>query len=168
MSMLPEVPINKTRNAFWWGAFLVPAITLQSFLPGVDFLLAGLLVTLQERRYADLFWVLPLLIILQEGMGTQEFGVVLPWYAAVAAIFFLGRWLFDIESMLYAFLLSACLSACHFAMAFLMSPLYAVTVDMYRLLDESVYQALLLPVSWKLAQLTRKWAYADNTAYSEK
>jgi hypothetical protein len=168
MSMLPEVPISKTRNAFWWGIFLVPAVTLQSLLPGVDFLLAGFLVTLQERRYADLFWVLPLLIMLQEGMGTREFGVVLPWYAAVAAVFFLGRWLFDIESFLYAFLLSACLAACHFAMAFLMSPLYAVAVDMHRLLDESVYLALLLPGCWKLARFTRKWAYADNTEYNEK
>ena len=168
MSMLPAVHINKTRNALWWGAFLFPAITLQALLPGVDFLLAGFLVTLQERRYTDLFWVLPLLIMLQEGMGTREFGVVLFWYVAVAAIFFLGRWLFDIESFLYAFLLSACLAACYFAMAFLMSPLYAVAMDAHRVLDESVYLALLLPGCWKLVQLTRKWAYADNTEYSER
>ncbi|MCL2123189.1 MAG: hypothetical protein FWH34_03780 [Desulfovibrionaceae bacterium] len=168
MSMLPEVPISKTRNAVWWGFFLFPAITLQSLLPGVDFLLAGFLVTLQERRYADLFWALPLLILLQEGMGTREFGVILLWYVAVAALFFLGRWLFDIESLLYAFLLSACVAACYFAMAFLMSPLYAVVVDAHRLLDESVYLALLLPLCWKLAQLSRKWAYADATEYSEK
>jgi len=167
MSRLPEVAMSKTRNAFWWGVFLVPSLTLQSLLPGVDCLLAGFLLTLQERRYTDLFWVLPLLIVLQEGMGTREFGVVLLWYAAVGAIFFLGRWLFDIESFLYACLLSACLAACHFTIAFLMSPLYDVTVDVYRLRDESVYLALLLPVYWKLAQLTRKWAYADSTAYRE-
>ena len=168
MSMLPEVHISKARNAFWWGGFLFPGITLQSLFPGVDFLLAGFLVTLQERRYADLFWVAPLLILLQEGMGTREFGVILLWYVVVAAIFFLGRWLFDIESFLYAFLLSACLAACYFAMAFLMSPLYVVVVDMHRLLDESVYLALFLPVCWKLAQCTRKWAYADKAEYSEK
>ena len=162
MSMLPEIRINKTRNAFWWAAFLFPAITMQRLFPGVDFLLVGLLITLQERRYADLAWVLPLLIILQEGMGTREFGVVLLWYVVIAAIFLLGRWLFDVENFLYAFLLSACLAASYFAVAFLMSPLYAVPVDMHRLLDESVHLALLLPVCWKLALFTRRWAYADD------
>jgi hypothetical protein len=163
MSMLrPEVHISKTRNAFWWGFFLVTAINLQRLLPGVDFLLTGFLLTLQERRYADLVWVLPMLIILQEGMGTREFGVVLLWYVAVAALFFLGRWLFDVENFLYIFLLSAGLAACYFTVAFLMSPLYAVPVDKHRLLDESVHLALLLPLSWKLAQFTRRWAYADS------
>jgi hypothetical protein len=109
-----------------------------------------------------------LLVILQEGMGSREFGVVLLWYVVVTAIFFLGRWLFDVENFLYAFLLSACLAASYFAVAFLMSPLYAAPVNVHRLLDESVHLALLLPVCWKLAQFTRKLAYADNPEYSEK
>ena len=162
MSMLPEGQLSKTRNAVWWALFLFPAIIMQRFFPGVDFLLAGLLLTLQERRYADLVWLLPLLVILQEGMGTREFGVVLLWYVVVTAIFFLGRWLFDVESFLYVFLFSACLAACYFAVAFLMSPLYAVPVDMRGLLDESVHLALLFPVYWKLAQFTRRWIYAGN------
>jgi hypothetical protein len=162
MSMLPEGHLNKTRNAVWWVLFLFPAISLQRFFPGVDFLLVGFLLTLQERRYADMPWMLPLLVILQEGMGTREFGVVLLWYMAVAAVFLLGRWLFDVENFLYAFLFSAVLAACYFAVAFLMSPLYAVPVDAHRLLDESVHLALLLPVCWKLAQYTRRWIYAGN------
>ena len=162
MSMLPEAHFSKTRNAFWWWGFLFPAITLQRFFPGVDFLVVGFLLTLQERRYMDLIWVLPLLVILQEGMGTRAFGAALLWYVIVTAVFFLGRWLFDVENFLYAFLFSACLAACYFAVAFLMSPLYAVPVDIHRLLDESVYLALLLPVCWKLAQFTRRWIYADN------
>ena len=163
MNMTPEMHNNKARNFFWWGLFLFPAITLQRFFPGVDFLLVGFLLTLQERRYTDLIWVLPLLVILQEGMGTREFGVVLLWYIVVAAVFALGRWLFDVENFLYAFLFSACLASCYFAVAFLMSPLYAVPADVYRLLDESVHLALLLPICWKLAQYTRRWIYADNT-----
>jgi hypothetical protein len=81
----------------------------------------------------------------------------------VAIIFFLGRWFFDVENFLYALLLSACLAACYFAVAFLMSPLYAVSVDAHRLLDESVHLALLLPLCWKLARFTRKWTHADST-----
>jgi len=163
MNIPSEIRISKTRNAVWWGLFLFPAVTLQRFFPGVDFLLVGFLIILQERRYADLCWALPLLVMLQEGMGTRDFGVALLWYVVVAAIFFLGRWLFDVKNFLYAFLLSACLATCHFAVVFLMSPLYAVPVDAYRLLDESVYLALLLPVCWQLAQFTRRWVYAVDT-----
>ena len=163
MNTLPEVRISQTRNAFWWGGFLFPAIILQRLFPGVDFLLAGLLLTLQERRYTDLIWVLPLLVILQEGMGTREFGVILLWYIVVAAVFLLGRWFFDAENFLYAFLFSGCLAACYFAVVFLMSPLYAVSVDMDRLRDESMHLALFLPVCWKLAQFTRRWIHAGDT-----
>ena len=162
MSKRPEGQLSKTRNAVWWALFLFPAILLQRFFPGVDFLLAGFLLTLQERRYADMPWVLPLLVILQEGMGTREFGVVLLWYMVVAAVFLLGRWLFDVDNFLYTILFSAALAVCYFAVAFLMSPLYAVPVDAHNLLDESAHLALLLPVCWKLAQYTRRWAYADD------
>jgi len=163
MSMSSEARISTARNLCWWVGFLFPALALQRAFPGVDFLLAGFLLTLQERRYMDLIWVLPLLVILQEGMGTREFGVVLLWYIVVAAVFLPGRWLFDVENFLYAFLCSACLAACYFAVVFLMRPLYAVPVDMQGLLDESVYLALLLPVFWRLAQYTRRWCHAGNT-----
>jgi hypothetical protein len=162
MSMPTQTHISGARNMFWWAGFLFPAVALQRFFPGVDFLLAGFLLTLQERRYKDMIWVLPLLVLLQEGMGTREFGVVLLWYVVVAAIFLLGRWLFDVETFLYAFLFSSCLAACYFAVAFLMSPLYAIPMDVQRLLDESVYLALLLPVFWKLAQFTRRLFHAGT------
>jgi hypothetical protein len=163
MSMPTQTQISGARNVFWWAGFLFPAVALQRVFPGVDFLLAGFLLTLQERRHLDLIWVLPLLVILQEGMGTREFGVVLLWYVVVAVVFLLGRWLFDVETFLYVFLCSACLAACYFAVVFLMSPLYAVSVDTRRLLDESVYLARLLPVFWRLTQLTRRWFYAGDT-----
>jgi hypothetical protein len=163
MSMPTQTHISGARNMFWWAGFLLPAVALQRFFPGVDFLLAGFLLTLQERRYRDIIWVLPLLVVLQEGMGTREFGVVLLWYVVVASVFLLGRWLFDVETFLYAFLFSSCLAACYFAVAFLMSPLCAVSVDVDRLLDESLHLALLLPVCWKLAQFTRRGIYAGDT-----
>jgi cell shape-determining protein MreD len=156
------------RNALWWMLFLFPAVILQRFVPGVDFLSAGFLVTLQERRYADLIWAIPLLIFLQEGMGTQAFGVVLLRYAAIAALFSLGRWLFDVESFLYAFLFCACLSVCCSVVVFLMSFLYDVPLSTSRLLDESVLQALFLPPVWKAARMTRSRIYADEAEYPRK
>ncbi len=166
--MAAEKNKSNVRNAIWWGCFLFPAVWLQRLVPGVDFLLAGLLLTLQERRYADLVWVLPLLIILQEGMGSREFGLSLLWYTAAMLLFFLGRWLFDVQTFLYAFLFSACLGACGFALVFLTSPLYAAHLDVQRLLDESVRQGLLLPLVWKAAGLTRRWVYGDDAEYTEK
>lgn len=155
---------NKTRNVIWWGLFLFPAVMLQRLVPGSDFLLVGLLVSLQEKRFADLLWAVPLVLILQEGMGTQQFGVILLWHTAVCLLFFLGSRFFDVESFLYLVLFSACLGVCHFAVVFFTTPLYNTVVDAHRLLDESAYLALLLPPVWKAARLTRSWIYADEAA----
>jgi hypothetical protein len=168
MSALRGKDGEGARNALWWACFLFPAVILQRCVPGVDFLAAGFLVTLQERRYADLLWTAPLLIFLQEGMGTLAFGVVLLRYAAITALFFLGRWLFDVDSFLYAFLFCACLSVCCSAIVFFMSFLYDVPLNTSRLLDESVLQALLLPPIWKAARLTRSRICADEAEYSRK
>ena len=123
MTILKEKKYSdKTRNAIWWGGLCCIGLNLQRLVPGVDFLLPGLLVAMQERRYADLIWAVPLLVILQEGAGTLEFGLNLLRYMTAALLFFLGRWLFDVERLLYMLLLSACLAASCFAVAFLVSP----------------------------------------------
>ena len=167
MVISKEQGLGRTRNVLWWTLFIFFGILLQRLVPGVDFLVAGLLCILREKRYKDLFWLLPLLVVLQEGMGTQAFGVALLWYAAASALFFLGRWLFDVDNFFYAFLLSACLGICYFGIIFLMSPLYDVSLDVARLMDESVYQSLLLPPAWRLAQRTRRLAYTDDAAYED-
>ena len=152
------------RNVLWWLMFLPLALALQLFLPGLDALVIGLILVLQERRYKDLLWVLPVLIILQEGMGSREFGGMILWYAAVIGFFMLGRWLFEVENFLFVFLLSTCLGAGHFALVYVLAPLQDLYINVQATLDESVIQALFIPIAWRLAYLSRHWVRRDDEA----
>lgn len=155
----------KTRNVIWWLLFFPVGIMLQQMAPGLDALVIGLIILLQERSYKDCIWALPLFILLQEGMGSREFGGAVLWYAAVILFFNLGRWLFEVENFLFVFLLSACLGAAYFGLAYLLAPLQELHVDIQATLDASVIQALFIPVAWRLAAYSRGWVHAhDETA----
>ena len=65
-----------TLNILWWVAFFVFGLALQQALPGTDVLVAGLFLALQERRPFQLAVVLLALILVQEGVGTLDFGTV--------------------------------------------------------------------------------------------
>ena len=86
--------MNKLRSLVWWLCFMAGAIVLQAAVPGLDVLTVGLIILLQERDYKNMLWLLPLFILLQEGMGTRPFGAVIVWYATVVLMFKMGRWLF--------------------------------------------------------------------------
>lgn len=154
-----------SRNIVWWGFFLSLGICLQQLLPGVDVLLVGLILALQERDFLQLGWVALPLIVIQEGIGTLDFGATVLWYTATTAFFFLGRWLFETENFLFVFLLSTCIGAGHFAVMWVICSLQYVPVDESALLDESILQALFIPFAWKVASITRRWvvSYEDPT-----
>ena len=80
-----------TLNILWWVAFFVFGLALQQALPGTDVLVAGLFLALQERRPFQLAVVLLALILVQEGVGTLDFGTSVLWYLLVITLFFIGR-----------------------------------------------------------------------------
>lgn len=147
----------KTRNLFWWGVFFICTIWMQALIPGVDLLVVGFIIALQERRYSQLFWVLLFCVLVQEGTGTLDFGASLIWYAMVAVFFFLGCWLFESANILFVFLLSACMGGAHYVLMRSMYALQYIPVDETRLLDESSLQGLLVPFVWMLASKIRGW-----------
>lgn len=151
-----------SRIILWWLLFFPVALTMQMMLPGLDALVIGLILTLQERRNKDLLWLLPVIILLQEGMGAREFGGMVLWYASVIASFVLGRWLFEVENFLFVFLLSTCMGASRFALIYVLAPLQDLQVNLQATLDESVIQALFIPVAWRLAYLSRRWVRIDD------
>lgn len=148
------------RNVLWWALFLPLSLVIQVSLPGLDAMVIGLILILQERGYKNLLWLLPALILVQEGIGSREFGGMVLWYALVVGLFFLGRWLFEVESMLFVLLLSVCLGAGHFLLAHVLAPLQDLTVDVQAIGYESLAQALFLPAAWRLARLSRRWVCA--------
>lgn len=145
------------RNLFWWAAFFVVGICVQQQAPGVDVLVVGLLIALQERKIVQAVLVALGLICIQEGVGSLDFGSSVLWYLLVIGLFFTGRWLFETENWLFVLLLSVCLGAVHGGLFLLMARLQYVSVEMPLLLDECILQALLVAVVWKCSMWLRRW-----------
>ncbi len=145
------------RNLFWWAAFLMLGICVQQQAPGVDVLVAGLLIALQERKIVQAALVVLILILVQEGLGSLDFGSSVLWYMLVIGLFFTGRWLFETENWLFVLLLSVCLGVVHGGIFLLMAKLQYVPVEMAFLLDECILQALLVAVVWKVSMSLRRW-----------
>lgn len=112
---------------------------------GTDVLVAGLFLALQERRPFQLAVVLLALILVQEGVGTLDFGTSVLWYLLVITLFFIGRWMFETENWLFVLLLSGCIGLAHYGVIWLMTRLQFIPLDTTQLLDESILQALLTP-----------------------
>ena len=154
--------MSKFRNICWWLFFMAAAIGLQALTPGLDALAVGIIILLQERDYKNMLWLLPLFVLLQEGMGTRVFGGVIVWYAAIIVLFKLGRWLFEVENFIFIFLLSSCLGATYYGVAWLMAPLQDIPFNVQDTLDKSLIQALFLPFAWRLLIATRHWTMYDE------
>ena len=154
--------MSKFRNICWWLFFMAAAIGLQALTPGLDALAVGIIILLQERDYKTMLWLLPLFVLLQEGMGTRVFGGVIVWYAAIIVLFKLGRWLFEVENFIFIFLLSSCLGAAYYGVAWLMAPLQDIPFNVQDTLDKSLIQALFLPFAWRLLIATRHWTMYDE------
>lgn len=143
-------------NVFWWLCFIILAICVQAMAPGLDVLVVGLIILLQEKDWRGMLWLLPLFILLQEGMGTRPFGATIVWYASAIAIFRIGRWLFETENFLYIFLLSACLGAAYYGVSWLMAPLQNLTFNVDDTLEKGLLQAIFIPLAWRLLTFTRQ------------
>ena len=169
-----------TLNILWWVAFFVFGLALQQAFELADHLLndvgldgqhhkvlvAGLFLALQERRPFQLAVVLLALILVQEGVGTLDFGTSVLWYLLVITLFFIGRWMFETENWLFVLLLSGCIGLAHYGVIWLMTRLQFIPLDTTQLLDESILQALLTPFVWQCSMMARRWVVPNenNTA----
>ncbi len=150
--------MNMLRHVCWWAVFIVAGIALQSVVPGLDAFAVGLILLLEDRDYRNLAWLLPVFIILQEGMGTGLFGSSVAWYTALVLLYKLGRWLFEVNNFFFVLLLSTWFGAAYFGIAWLMAPLQDVPgFDAQGTLDKSLIQALYVPVAWWLLAGLRRW-----------
>lgn len=143
------------RKLAWWPFFTIIAIWFQHVLPGVDFFVVGLVLSLQEDRISTSAWLALFFLLIQEGVGSLPFGYGLLWYGAVAVLFALGRWLFEVENALFILLLSICLGALHTVLILLLSGLQNYEPNLDRLMLESVIQAVIIPPGWYIARSLR-------------
>ena len=110
---------------------------------------------MQERKPAQLAWVILASILLQEGVGTLPFGSTLLWYSFAIIAFYGGRALFEAENFVFIFLISTLLGLLHYILTYVMADLHDVRIDTTRLMVESATQALIIPPLWRLAYFFR-------------
>lgn len=154
----------KYANILWWVSYVILAIILQAFIPGVDFLLPGLIVALQEHKIKQFIWVALSFLILQEGMGTMAFGAVFLWYIIIIMLYIAGQWLFEVENILFILLISVALSVSHYLVIVALAGLQNMHINIQSLIDESVYQAFVTPFLWCVAYYTRRGLRDANKA----
>ena len=152
------------KACLWWMCFFPIAIVFQAYIPTLDAILIGLVLVLQERRYKDLLWLLPLCILVQEGIGSRFFGGMLLWYTMIIFLFLIGRWLFEVQSLLFVILMSCCLGVLYFSLAYLLAPLQDLHINVHEHIKTSIIQTCFIPIAWWFTSLTRRWVYVHDKA----
>jgi len=142
-------------NAVWWLLYAFAAIAVQAVLPGVDFLLPGFIVALQERRLFQIAFVGTAFLLMQEGMGSMAFGGILLWYAVASVLYWIACSLFQGGSFLFIFLLSCILSGVRYVLFGTLASLQNIPWEPASLLDECFFQAVLTPCIWWAATSLR-------------
>ena len=142
-------------NVLWWTGYLVAAVWLQRFFPGLDALIPAFLVCLQERNRQQLAVILLFSVLIQEGAGTFPFGLSLLWHGAVVALYCMGIWLFMSGGGVFMLLLSSSLGVSRGFFALLMDSLRHVPSDMWSIGRISALQAFFTLLLWTLAKRSR-------------
>ena len=143
-------------NACWWLIYAFAAISMQAALPGLDFLLPGFILALQERRLFQTLLIGTGFMMAQEGMGSMAFGGTLLWYALAAVAYYAACSLFQGRSFLFVLLLSVLLSCVRGVIFIFLSRLQDIPWEASLLLDECFLQAVLTPFIWLIAVSLRR------------
>ena len=150
-------------SAGWWLCYAFAAVALQALMPGLDFLLPGFILALQERNFPQILAVGAFFVLLQEGMGSMAFGGTLLWYALAAIAFYVGCGILQGTGFLFVSLFGILLSCAHYLIFATLAALQDIPWTPSLLLDECLFQALFTPwVWWVAAALRRKVSHEDR------
>jgi hypothetical protein len=136
------------RLLLWWVLFTMAGVWLQSFVPGVDFLIPGIVICLQERLLVWGGWLALLWILLQEGTGSLAFGASLLWYGGLFGFYIGLRCYFESGNIVFIILLSALLSVWHFIVGVGLTSLQDIEISRTVLFNESLFQFIAFPAVW--------------------
>jgi hypothetical protein len=136
------------RLLLWWGLFTTAGVWFQSFVPGVDFLIPGIVICLQERLFVWGGWLALLWIFIQEGAGSMAFGSTLLWYGGLLGFYIGLKCYFESGNIVFILLLSALLSAWHFVLSVGLTSLQDLEVSRTALFNESLLQFIAFPAVW--------------------
>ena len=139
----------------WWAAYIVAALILQQQIPGVDALAPGFLISLQDEKKWQSFWLFLLFVLIQEGAGSLGFGSALLWYGGQVALFRLAERLFVADNILFVLMLSTSLGAYRCLISWFMCIVQKVPVEYMLLIQESLLQTVFILFFWGIVCLFR-------------
>lgn len=134
----------------------VCAVWGMHFVPGVDFLLPGILCSMQEQNRPQTVWLMVCAVLIHEGTGLLAFGPAVLWYAMACLLFYVGRNFFEAENIVFVLLLSACLGCWNVVIGYTMQPLQDVVILLPRLLYNGALNVLLVPPVWLVVYWLRE------------
>lgn len=147
--------MKRLFRLIWWATYITGALIVQQSAPGLDALVPGFLLSLQEKNTRQSVWLFLLFVVIQEGSGNIAFGSSLLWYGGQVLFFRISQRFFVADNLLFVFMLSAILGAYHGALEWFMCAVQKVPVDIATLTQESILQAVVIPIIWGLAYFTR-------------
>ncbi|MDL2291077.1 hypothetical protein LJC09_03140 [Desulfovibrio sp. OttesenSCG-928-F20] len=147
--------MKNTARILWWATYIAGALIVQQSIPGTDALTPGFLLSMQERRPRQTFWLFILFVLIQEGTGSLNFGSALLWYGGQVAFFHASLRFFVADSLLFVLMLSGALGLYHGFLAWFMGAVQKVPIEFFSLVQESLFQAAIIPLIWGLAFFSR-------------
>lgn len=148
-------------NIVWWLFFTICGLFIQGFVPGIDALAPGLVISLQEGRWQQTLWLCLAFVLVQEGTGSLSFGAAPLWYLGVMLLFLLGCRLFMASNFLFVVLLSLALGCLHFLVVLLVSRIESYVYSPEMLIEGSVIQAIAFPVIWVTFSFIRRRCFRN-------
>ncbi len=155
------------QNIFWWLAFLFCGIILQLYVPGLDALVVGILLVSLEKDYKTMVWLVPAVVILQEGMGSLSFGFSIFYIASFFVLYRLSMAIALASRLVFYLLVSAGMGALHSFYAWFFATLQNVPYDQTVIMYDGVLQTFYILVAWPiLGRLRRLVAHEEKKADS--
>lgn len=142
-------------NILWWAIYIICAIIIQEEISDFDAFVPGFLIALQERKKVQIIWLFLLFCLIQEGTGSLRFGMSLLWYGGQIVFFHASARFFIADNFFSVTLLSLVLSVYRAIIFLFMCAFQNYSVNYQDLLQTCIIQAVLVPILWYLARLTR-------------
>ena len=155
------------QNIFWWLAFLFCGIILQLYVPGLDALIVGIILVSLERDYKTMVWLVPAVVILQEGMGSLSVGFSMFYVASFFRLCRLFRGIALAAKGAFYLLISLGMGLLHSFYSWFFATLQNVPFDMNVIVHDGVLQTFYILVAWPiLGRLRRLVGHDEKKAES--
>lgn len=115
---------------FWLGYFFL-CIWGQELVPGTDFFSPGLLVLLQFNRLKSAILLGIVVLFVQEGVGSLNFGLIILLELGLFLLFVLGTWLLTPTNLFFVFGYFLGLTICRSILLYILGNLQEIVVEFF-------------------------------------